>query len=329
MAAERDGHRRQAGADEKTGQEEIARAVQDGRAVSEKKGGKDVERALLGHPRQRRQDDLPRLAPQHLQHRRARDLLPVEDALKHGRFEKAQPNVEPDPDHDDRQPERHPPSPFEELIARNRAEDQHENVGEEEPGRTTPLRPGGDKAAMLVGPRPFHRHQGRAAPLAADADALDKAHDGQDDRAPDTDLGIARDKADREGRQARQQEGGDQRRLAADAVAVMAEKRRSDRARDKADRVNAKGLQGSDQRVGVREIQFGEDERRDEDVEQKIIRLDNGADRAGDDGAAQLGAVLGFGKTAGGLIGCRHPLLPLFVVLSRRPVRPPGTVSAA
>ena len=109
----------------------------------------------------------------------------------------------------------------------------------------------------------------------------------------------------------------------------MAEKRRPDRARDKADRVNAKGLQGSDQRVGVREIQFGEDERRDEDVEQKIIRLDNGADRAGDDGAAQLGAVLGFGKTAGGLIGCRHPLLPLFVVLSRRPVRPPGTVSAA
>ena len=103
---------------------------------------------------------------------------------------------------------------------------------------------------MGVGSRPFHRDQGRAAPFAADAETLDKADDGQDDRAPDADRCVAGDKADREGRQPGQQQGRDQRHLAADAVAVMAEQRRADRAGDKADSVDAEGLQGPDQRLG-------------------------------------------------------------------------------
>jgi MFS family permease len=49
------------------------------------------------------------------------------------------------------------------------------------------LRTRGDEAAVIVGARPFHRQQHRAAPLAADADPLDKADGGENDRAPNAD----------------------------------------------------------------------------------------------------------------------------------------------
>ena len=101
---------------------------------------------------------------------------------------------------------------------------------------------------MGVGSRPFHRDQGGAAPLAADAEPLDKADDGQDDGAPDADRRVARDETDGEGREAGQQQGCDQRHLAADAVAEMAEQRRADRAGDKADGVDAERLQGPGER---------------------------------------------------------------------------------
>ena len=69
-----------------------------------------------------------------------------------------------------------------------------------------------------------------------------KADNGQDHRAPDADRGIARDKADGEGRQAGQQQGRDQGHLTPDTVPVMAEQRRADRARDKANGVDAESL---------------------------------------------------------------------------------------
>ena len=43
-------------------------------------------------------------------------------------------------------------------------------------------------------------------------------------------------------------------------------------------------------------------------VEQEIVRLDDRADRAGDHRAAQLPAVLGFGKGIRGDLGCRHQI---------------------
>jgi hypothetical protein len=86
--------------------------------------------------------------------------------------------------------------------------------------------------------------------IKSPADALDKAHRGQDDRAPNADRRITRHKTDREGREPGQEEGRNQCNLAADAVAVMTKKRRANRPRDKADSVDAKGLQRTGQRVG-------------------------------------------------------------------------------
>ena len=102
---------------------------------------------------------------------------------------------------------------------------------------------------MLVGPRPLHCEQHRAAPLAADADALDEADDGQDDRPPDSDGLIGRDDADRRGGKPGQQQCRYQRRLAADAVSKVAEDRGADRPGDESDRVDRKRFQHANQGI--------------------------------------------------------------------------------
>src|SRR6185437_12029621 len=85
---------------------------------------------------------------------------------------------------------------------------------------------------------------------------------------------------------------GDQGGLAADPVAEMSEDRRTHRARDEADGIDAERLQRAHQRVGVREEQLGEHQAGDDAVEEEIVPLDRGADRAGDHRAAELGAML-------------------------------------
>ena len=149
------------------------------------------------------------------------------------------------------------------------AERQRRQIRQEQPGRHAELRPRGNKAAMMVGSRPLHRQQHRAAPLAADPDTLDEAQDRQDDRTPDADLRVGRDERHQKGRDAHQQQRRDQRRLAPDAVAVVTEDRRSDRAGDKADRVDAEGLQRPDQRIGFRKVQLGEDQPGDRAVQER------------------------------------------------------------
>jgi hypothetical protein len=129
----------------------------------------------------------------------ARHRLLIEDALEHRRFEDAEADPQPDSDHDDADPERHAPAPVQKVIAGNRAEYEDGDIRDEQSGRSTPLRPRGDEAAMGICFRPLHRDQGRAAPLAADADPLNEADAGQNDRAPDADRGIAGDETDGEG----------------------------------------------------------------------------------------------------------------------------------
>src|SRR6185437_7251826 len=97
----------------------------------------------------------------------------------------AEPDPEADADQDDRQRERDAPAPIEEGFTRPGAEAQDHQVGEEQAGRHAKLRPRGDQAAAAMAARPFHRDQHRAAPFAADADALDHAQDGEEDGAPD------------------------------------------------------------------------------------------------------------------------------------------------
>jgi hypothetical protein len=80
---------------------------------------------LLGHPRERGQHDQPGLPPEHLEHRRALDPVLLNDAAEDRRLQNAKPDVEPDPDHDNAEPERYAPPPGEKLVAGNPAEQQH------------------------------------------------------------------------------------------------------------------------------------------------------------------------------------------------------------
>ena len=50
----------------------------------------------------------------------------------------------------------------------------------------------------------------------------------------------------------------------------------------------------------MRKEQLGEDEAGDGAVEEEIVPFDGGADRGGDDGAAELHLVFGRGQLAGG-----------------------------
>ena len=161
--------------------------MQHRRSVGEDEGDEDVERSLLPHSRQCRQDDLLWVPAEHFDDRRARHLLLIEDALEDRSLEDSKADPQAERNHHDADPERHAPSPVEELITRNRAEREDRDVGDEQTGRRTPLRPRGDEPAMRIGLGPLHRDQCSAAPFAANADPLDKADTGQDDRAPDAD----------------------------------------------------------------------------------------------------------------------------------------------
>src|SRR6202040_2426790 len=138
----------------------------------EDEGDEDIKWSLLSHSCQCRQDDLLWVPAKHLDNWRARHRLLIEDALDHRRFEDAEADPQPDSDHDDADPERHAPAPVQKLIAGNRAEYEDGDIRDEQSGRSTPLRPRGDEAAMGICLRPLHRDQGRAAPLAADGSTL-------------------------------------------------------------------------------------------------------------------------------------------------------------
>ncbi len=86
----------------------------------------------------------------------------------------------------------------------------------------------------------------------------------------------------------------------------MAEDRRPDGPTDKTDEEDGERLKHADQRVGLGEEELAEDEPRHLAVKQEVVSLDRRADRAGDDGAAQLPAMLGVGKRADANFDRRH-----------------------
>ena len=79
----------------------------------------------------------------------------------------------------------------------------------------------------------------------------------------------------------------------------MTEDRRPNRAADKPDKEDAECLENPDQGSG-----FGEEERSKDQcshlaVEQEVVPFDRRSDRAGDQGAAQLRAMLGVADAGG------------------------------
>ena len=154
--------------------------------------------------------------------------------------------------------------------------------GQAQPDRQADLRKAGIKAALfgrgiLVG------HQHRAAPFAAEADALQDAQRQQRDRSPYSDLRVGRNQPDQERGDAHDHQGQDQHALAADPVAEMAEDDAPERTRDEADSERRVGEQRGDDRIAGRKIQLVEHDAGDDAVKKEIIPFDGRADQRRED----------------------------------------------
>jgi hypothetical protein len=158
---------------------------------------------------------------------------------------------------------------------------------EQQADRDADLREAADQAAAL-GVAPLHAQRHGAAPLAADADPLEQAQDDEQRRRPEPKRVVARQHADQRAGDAHQHQGRDQGRLASDAVAVVAEDGRADRAGGEAHRIGRERGEGARIGARAREEEIREDERGRRPVEEEVVPLDRGTDGAGHHGAADL-----------------------------------------
>src|SRR5215471_12958020 len=199
MPRERDREERHNRGRQNRREQQIARDPEDCCPIGKDEGSEDVERRLLAHSRERRKEDLFGLTFDDLDRRRLLQTVFRNQARKGRRLQYPEPDVETDPDKKNAEKKRDSPSPVEELAAGDLAECESCQIGQKQPRRHTELRPSRDKAAVMVGPRPLHRQQYRAAPLATDSDPLHKAQHRQNNRAPYADLSVCRNKSDEKG----------------------------------------------------------------------------------------------------------------------------------
>src|SRR3954471_10649484 len=170
-----------------------------------------------------------------------------------------------------------PPAPGVELVLGQRVEEGERAGREQRAGRRADLRPGAVEAAALLG-GVLDRQERPAGPLAADGEALDRAEEDEEDRGEDPDVAVGRQHADRDGRGAHHEERDDEHRLAADAVAEVAEEGAAEGAEEESDAERGEGGERADGRVGVGEEEVAEDERGGRAVEEEVVPLDGGSD---------------------------------------------------
>src|SRR5258708_745730 len=91
-------------------QNKIARSAEHRRSISENEGADDIGRGLLRHPQQRGQRDLLRLTLEHFQDRHTFNAFFVEHLLEDRGLGDAEPDPQTDPNHDNAEKERNPPS---------------------------------------------------------------------------------------------------------------------------------------------------------------------------------------------------------------------------
>ena len=144
-------------------------------------------------------------------------------------------------------------------------------------------RPEGDEAAEESASRlrrVFHRHQDGAAPLAAERKSLNEPAGDEQHRRPHADRGVARQQADRKGRESHEQQRPDEHRLAPEPIAEMPHDDATERSRDEADRKRGKGGQRAGQLRHLREELRAKDHRGGGAVDEEVVPLDGRADGA-------------------------------------------------
>jgi hypothetical protein len=180
--------------------------------------------------------------------------------LVHRRLLELHADVEADQHEHGGEQERDPPAPGLEVgIGLHGRQDEQHAGGEQVAQWNAGLRPGRPVPAAAV-VAVLGRHQDRAAPLAADGEALGEPADEQQDRCRDADRRVCRQQADREGRDPHHHQRDDQHLLAADAIAEVPEDDAAERTCREPDRIGTEREKGRVDRIGVREEQRAEDE---------------------------------------------------------------------
>ncbi|CUI51816.1 Uncharacterised protein [Achromobacter xylosoxidans] len=241
-------------------------------------------------------------APGGAQHFLGRDLgafLAFEHLGEVGRFIDADADEVADQQQYRADQERHAPAPADEIGFVQRGQQAEREQRQDQAGRAAQLRErGGEGAAPLRGV--FARHQHRAAPFAADRQALRQAQQQQQGGGPQAGAGVAGQQADADRGQAHDDQGGHQRLLAADAVAQVAEDDAAQRARQEAGRKGAERGHGADERIGRGEEDLAEHQGGGGGVDVEVIPLDGGADEGGGRGAHGLARRRSMGGSGHG-----------------------------
>ena len=207
-------------------------------------------------------------------------LLAVLDLLEFRRFRQREPDPQADDHQHDAEQERQPPAPGEELRVGHRGRRRSRTPACRARGRAARRAAASCRRSPAVLRRVLDRHQHGAAPLAAEAEALDQAAGDQQDRRPDAERLVGRQQADHRRRHAHDEQGEIEHGLAADRVAVVAEHEAAERPGDEAERIGGERQQRADHRIERREEQLVEDQRGGGAVEKEVVPLDRGADQA-------------------------------------------------
>ena len=285
-------HPHRAGGDEQRQHRAAAEAELLG-AVGQHVDHEDVGDAVGGDEGATRQEHRPPALGEHLEDRDLGDAVLLLDGLEGGALHDAEADPHGGGDQGDAQEEGDAPAPRQELLLAHQLGAQEEDdVGQDDAGRDAHLGRCAVEALLALG-RVLGGHEDGAAPLAADADALEEAQGHEQDRGPDADGVVVGQQADADGGRAHEQQRGDQHRLAAGLVTEVAHDHAAEGAGDEADREGGERGEGAGEVGATGEELRAEHEGRGGAVDEEVVPLDRRADEAARDGPPQQLAALG------------------------------------
>ncbi len=247
-------------------------------------------------------DERAGIVAEDLEHRDFHPRASGQRVLEHRRLGNRQPDVEAHQHQHGARQKRDAPAERKELIVGQPLREREEHAPrEEEPDRRAKLR----EHAIPGTParrRVLDREEHRATPLAAEPETLAETADGKKERRSDANRPVGRQRAYRDGRNPHRQERRDERRLAADAVAEVAEERRADGTGHERDRERGERGERGRGGIGRGKEQLRKDDDRGGRVDVEVEELDRGADEAGEEYLTRcvdgLGRVLDAALTA-------------------------------
>ena len=192
------------------------------------------------------------------------------------------------------------------LLAQVGLKHQVQTIGAEEADRGAQVREGAIQGT-LVGRGVLGGDQGRAGPFTGEPHALAGAADAQDHDGPCADLLIAGQASDQEGGDAHGHQGDDQRLLAAELVAEVAEQHGTERAGEERYGEGHESHQRGQGLVGLGDVR--EENRAEiaggcDGIAVVVVEFDGGAHHRGGDDLGNGILLHRFGHSRG--CACRH-----------------------